>query len=811
MPDAPTRRLAAIVFADMVGYTALMQSDEEGARVQRDRHRAIQNAAVDAHHGEILQYYGDGTLSVFPSAVEAVQCAVEIQANLRDEELIPLRIGVHTGDIVHDQEGVYGDGVNVASRVEGLAAPGGVVISDKVFDEIKNHPELVTVPLGAVRLKNVERLTPVFAVANEGLSVPTEEYVRAKAEGRSVVPGSAATAPMDGARRPKSSHAQTGARFLDRIKKRAGLLLIVLLLAVTAGAYTVFSSGSRAVDSLGPGEGAAAAASERPVIAVLPLVNMSAQEEGEAAFLAAGLHDEILTQLSKIASLDVIARTSVMQYAGTEKTVSEIGGELGAQTVLEGSLMRAGDQVRLNVQLIDAETDTHLWAEIYDREFTVANVFDIQSDLAEQVVRALQARAVPAEQALIAEVPTENLDAYTLHLQGIEAHTRRGFEPADLEFAAAMFTAATDADPEFALAHAWLSITQSFVYLLYDRTEARLVQAREAAEEALRLNPGLPEGHLARAFYHYHRYETEEATRALAVAEAGLPGSANVLTLKSELLLRQRQWDAALAVRERAALLDPMNPEMAMNLAGAYAELGRWDEANVVFDRIMEVHPTFFEAAFVRGWLNYRRTGEGEAGLAALARVPPQVEVFGLRRFFEWLMTEDPEAKIAALERIEQPTLDFGGFWWAPRDLLEGWTYKIVDPGRAERAFQGAVDACLDALEAAPGDPRIHASLGRAYAALGRRVEAIREAQRVVEILPITVDPTFGRDLLEISSIIYAELGMAEEAADAMEGVFSVPGVRPMVTLMGPEFDLVRDHPRIQALIDRAHVLPEDP
>ena len=430
MRKEPTRQLAAIMFADMVGYTALMQENEERARVQRDRHRAIQTAAVNAHHGEVLQYYGDGTLSIFTSAVEAVECAVGIQLSLKDEELIPLRIGVHTGDIVHDQDGVYGDSVNVASRIEGLAAPGGVVVSDKVFDEIKNHPSLSTVSLGPVRLKNVERATPVFAISNEGLSVPTEEYVLAKAAGRSVVPPATAKESAEGAGQPTSLQpGQTPRAFFNKVKGRPGVLVMAILVAVTMAASAIFAWGGREEEPSGSGPGPTALASQRrPIIAVLPFLNMSAQENEDAAFLATGLHDELLTQLSKIAGLDVIARTSVMQYVGTEKTMSEIGRELGASTVLEGSLMRAGDQVRLNVQLIDAETNTHIWADTYDREFTVVNVFDIQSDLADQVALALQARVIPAEQARIAELPTQSLDAYTLYLRGIEAAPRNVVE-----------------------------------------------------------------------------------------------------------------------------------------------------------------------------------------------------------------------------------------------------------------------------------------------------------------------------------------------------------------------------------------------
>ena len=358
------------------------------------------------------------------------------------------------------------------------------------------------------------------------------------------------------------------------------------------------------------------------------------------------------------------------------------------------------------------------------------------------------------------------------------------------------------------MAHAWLSMAHSYEYLYYDRSQTRLVQAREGAQDALRLSPGLPEGHLAKAFDHFQRYENDEAAQALEVAEAGLPGLADVLTLKGELLIRQRDWDGVLATRERAAFLDPLNPDAGVNLAVAYAERNRWEEANAAFDRVLEIHPTFFEAGFVRGWYTWRRTGDGGPGLAALAQVPPDVNVFGLSAFFEWLMTGDREGRIAALEKIDQPTVDFGGFWWAPRALLEGWTYREIDPPRAERAFQEAVDMCLEALEEAPDDPRIHASLGRAYAALGRRDMAVREAEQVVEILPMSVDPSFGRDLLEIVSHIYAELGMVEEAADALEGVFSVPGVPPLVDIMGPDYDLVRNHSRVQALLERYGTAP---
>jgi len=492
-----------------------------------------------------------------------------------------------------------------------------------------------------------------------------------------------------------------------------------------------------------------------------------------------------------------------MQYADTEKTIPTIGRELGVTTVLEGSVMLAGTQVRLNVQLIDTGTGTHLWAETYDREFTVSNVFEIQSDLARNIVGALEAELVPAEEALIADLPTENTEAYSFYLQAKQALDRPGNEPRDLQTAEALLEEAIDADPEFAVAYAALSSTHSYQYLLYDRTAARLTLAGEMADEALRIDSELPGAWAAKAFELYHRYDNEEAARALAMAEAGLPGSAELLALKAELLVRNQDWDAVLETRERAALLDPRNPDLAMNLASAYAEADRWDEAYEIYDKIFELDPTFYAASFQRGWLTWLRTGDGRLGLEALAQIPDAVGLLGLKDFFRWLLTDDVDGKIAALDRIETPISDFGGFWWAPREFLVGWTYQSVDPALAERELRKAAEIANEALESAPGDPRIHMTLGRIYASLGQKDEAIREAKRALEILPISVDPVNGRIMMETASIVFAQLGMAEEAADALETLLLVPGVPPISSILSSDYDRVRDHPRIQAVLQR--------
>jgi serine/threonine-protein kinase len=580
------------------------------------------------------------------------------------------------------------------------------------------------------------------------------------------------------------------------------LLIIALLLAITGGAVAVFAPDGG--PGLATGEiGTTAEARERPAIAVLPFENMSADATEEAAFLALGLHDDLLTKLSKIPSLDVIARTSVMQYTDTEKTIPVIGRELGVHTVLEGSVMRAGGQIRVNVQLIDTRTDAHLWAETYDREFTVENVFAIQSELAQEVVHALQAELAPADRARLEEMPTDNLEAYTLWRRGEDALNRPGWQPEDLETARTMFAQAVEIDPEFVLAHAGLASSLCYLFLYYDRDPDHLAEAWEATERGLEIDSESAEIHSSRAFYYYLIYENDLAMESLARAEAIAPGWAALLNLKSELQRRTWDFNGSLASKERAALLDPRNPELQLGLVEAYAEHDRWAEAEAVMDRLMDTYPDYQEAAFSMAYLEWRHTGDPRPGLRALSELPPESNIYGLRDFFGWLITPETEGRVAALEKIQDPVLDFGGFWWAPRELIEGWTYRELDPTRAERAFNRAIEISLSALERQPGDPRIHAALGSAYAHLGRREEAIEHINLVQEILPITKDPVFGRDLLESVANIYAALGMAEETADALETVFSVPGVKAVPSLFQPEFAKVFDHPRIQALIER--------
>ncbi len=376
MTSKSTRLLAAIMFTDMVGYTALMQEDEHKAKSNRDRHRKTLQESISMHQGKILQYFGDGTLSTFTSAIDAVKCAMEMQIAFQKEPVIPVRIGIHLGDIVITDDEIIGDGVNVASRIESLAVAGSVFISDKVYDEIKNHSSIETQSLKTFEFKNVDKPIEVFAVSNRGLVVPKLEEISGKTK-------------------------------VQRNKPSWILYSVIGLLAIIAG-YYIFNHISKTGTEKGNLEKS---------IAVLPFVNMTNDPEQE--YFSDGITEDILTLLSKVADLRVVSRTSTLQYKNTTKTIPQIGKELGVSTVLEGSVRKSANQVRITAQLIDAKTDEHIWAETYDRE--ISKIFDIQTEVARKILLVLKAKLTSREEKRLDKPITSEITAYDYYLRGTES------------------------------------------------------------------------------------------------------------------------------------------------------------------------------------------------------------------------------------------------------------------------------------------------------------------------------------------------------------------------------------------------------
>ncbi|MGD2216976.1 MAG: tetratricopeptide repeat protein [Gemmatimonadales bacterium] len=534
-------------------------------------------------------------------------------------------------------------------------------------------------------------------------------------------------------------------------------------------------------------------------IAVLPLENLSPDPDNE--FFAAGIHEDILSQLSKIAAVNVISRTSVLQYADTDKDITTIAEELGADGIVEGSVRREGNQVRVVLQLID-KTDVHLWSETYDRDLTVANVFAIQSDIAQQIARALEAELTPDERERIEEIPTDNLEAYEFYLRGMEYWRRPGDLAEDFRSAQRMWEHAVELDPDFALAHAWLSIIHSNIYWFrYDFTEERVRLARAAADRALELDPSLPEGHLALAGYHYYGFRAYgKALEELAIAEQGLPGDAELLATRGFIYRRQGKWEEAIANLQRAADLDPRDATLVAELGDTHRFLRRYDEAERYYDRALTIEPEYEDAAYRRAEIGLLRDGD----LGPLrAYVSAHLDAHLVRRWLE-VLNRDYPAALAALSQLEDEIIE-GQYAYDPKSLYSGLTHLYAgQTDLARAAFDSACVILEPAVAERPDDYRRRVSLGLAYAGLGMKQTAVREGQMAVDLLPMSKDAFFAPGPLIGLAQVYTLVGDYDAAIDLLDYLLSIPSSMSVPGLrLSPIYDPLRDHPRFQALLEQ--------
>jgi serine/threonine-protein kinase len=545
-------------------------------------------------------------------------------------------------------------------------------------------------------------------------------------------------------------------------------------------------------------EGVGAAAETRKSIAVLPFENLSPDPDNE--FFTDGIHDEIIVQLGKIASLRVISRTSVMEYKGRSENLRTIAEELAVTNILEGAVRRANGRVRITTQLMDAVADKHLWAEVYERN--LSDVFAVQSDVAQQVAAAVGAELTAAERESIEDRPTDNLEAYEFYLRGMEYWRRPGYLAEDYRSAQRMWEQAVELDPSFALAHVWLSIMHSETYMVgHDFTEERLGLARAAADRALELDPDLPQAHLALGYYYYYGFRAyDQALEELVQAEQGLPGDAELLAARGWIYRRQGKWEEAIANLQRAAELDPRNATLFLELGHTHGFLRRYDEAERYYDKALAIEPEYEEAAYSRARNRYRRDGDLELLRAYVSAYP---DAHLMRRSLEVLNRNYPAA-LAALSQLEDEiiTSSYGNF---PPSLYSGLIHLYA--GQTELA-RAAFDSARVFHEAAASrlsdDPGLHWNLGAVYAGLGMKEAAVREGQMAVDLMPISRDayaaPTYLLGLAQVHSMV----GDYEAAIDLLDYLLSIPSSVSVPYLrLHPIWDPLRDHPRFQALLEK--------
>jgi len=558
----------------------------------------------------------------------------------------------------------------------------------------------------------------------------------------------------------------------------------------------------------------------RASVAALPFANLSADEEDR--YFADGVHEEILTRLSKIGALRVISRTSVMGYRDSEMRLGDIADELGVRYVLEGSIRRGANVLRVTAQLIDAETDEHLWAETYDRPRE--DLLAIQSDVAQRIAEALHAELTPEEQARIAARPTADMEAYDLYLRALD-YGRIG-DAADHEaqgrnwrLAVDLLERVVERDPEFALAWAALGYRHvELVWFGHDPTDARRELARRAVERAVELAPDLGEARLAKGWYHYHGYRDYDAALAEAERAAASLRDPSLAVLIASVERRKGNYEAALREFRRAAEVDPRNAAWPREVAGTAAwGLGRLDEAREAFARARSLAPDWAAVYTERAQVEMLLAADPEAAereLAAWERIGAATEpAFVIARFDLAFLLRDPDAALQALETAGGTVLDLQD-QVVPVPLLRAQALELA--GRTDEASAG-YDRATEALEARAVDQPDYVgvlqTLALARAGAGDPEGARAAADRILELVPIELDRYVGPMAAQVAAIALARAGERDDAMAVLESIaplrYSGKLTTPRMLRTHPHWDGLRDHPRFEAVVAVANPVAE--
>ena len=658
----------------------------------------------------------------------------------------------------------------------------GATVESIVHQHIAVEPRPVTELRPAVPAEVVAALSRVLSKAPADRFSPAAQFAEALAKRESAAVVSAPT-PVT---RPALSSWRVPA-------------LIGMVLVVVVGVGLVVGRWTRPTPTGEPGHPLTA-------IAVLPFQNLSA--DGPHAYFAGGLHDELLTQLAKVAALSLRGRTSVMGYVGTTKSIKQIAEELEVGALVEGSVQVVGDRLRVNVQLIDAATDEHLWAESYDR--TLDDAFAIQSDVAQRVVAAVGATLGGSEQQSLAEAPTANAEAYRFYLQGREYDTRPGDLKQNLEAAQQLYERAVALDPSFALARAALSEAHGWMYWWrYDPSPARAARQLEEAEAALRLAPDLPQAHVAMGRAHYiGRRDWRGALDEFAIALQGLPNDADLWERIGWAHRRLGNWNEVLSAFEKATQLNPRDANLFFDVGGyTFFAMHRYAEAVRVLDRALNLAPDLHGAAVLKGRAYVLWQGQLDTLRAALSRIPGDAELGsqGTRSaqhvaLLHW--ERRAESLLQALMAANVTVFE-GTEFFLPRSLYAGWAHRLRGEGEAAEAAFDSARLLLDSVLAVlPDDWRVHAARGLALAGLGRRQEALREARWLQQWVVYRGDAFSGPFWAEDRARILAQVGEADAALDEIERLLAGPSWLSVHMLrLDPIWDPLRDNPRFQALL----------
>src|SRR5262245_304018 len=783
-------QIGHVLFMDLVGYSTLLL-DEQRQYLEHltEIVRGTEQVRNAKEAGKLIRLpVGDGMALVFFDSPEApVRCAIEISKKLKEYPQLKLRMGIHSGPInevrdVNDSANVAGAGINLAQRVMDCGDDKHILLSKRVAEDLGHSREWSPFlhDLGECTVKHG---VPIFlvnfcgdGVGNPGLPKMVQQSQSDQAD------KAAAGRPVRSFRTVYLAIAAT-----------------ILLFAAAVVSIWLYSR-QKSVATL----------PEEKSIAVLPFENFSPEKDN--AFFAQGIQDEIITTLSRIRGLRVISRTSTARYSSAPENLPEIARQLRVSNVLEGSVQKAGDRVHINVQLIRADGDAHLWAQSYDRQLT--DIFGVETEVAKMIADSLQATLSPQEKASVETKPTRNADAYVFYLRANQISRNPDTLLEDYKTAEKLYTQAIELDPNFALAHARLASVCAEVFRYYEPTESWRTKARAEVETALRLQPNLAEGHFALGqCIYWMDQDYDRALEQFEIASRLSPSNAATRRLVAAIKRRQGKWQAALEAYERVAKLDPQDPITARELMYTNSSMRRWPEAARWVEQMRALAPTSLVAKIQRGYVNFNWKGDTRLLKSLLDEIPAGVDPDGSVTAARWdvaMLQRDFSAAKKVLETSSANEISYSVAGLTPKTFLEGCTYVAQgDKASAQNAFEQARPVFEAAVEEAPESAERHASLGWLYALMGRKNDAIKEGQRAVELKPESKDAVDGALMNGYLALIYARVGENDLAIPLIERLLATPGAVDSadysITINDLkhrwEWDPIRDDPRFKQLI----------
>ncbi|PYL70514.1 MAG: hypothetical protein DMF22_09185 [Verrucomicrobia bacterium] len=803
-PDLPLE-IAHLLLIDVVGYSTLLVNEQIELLQELNQivHGTQSFRAAEAIGKLIRVPTGDGmALLFFRSPEEPVRCALEISRALQDHPRIQLRMGIHSGPVapvrdVNEQTNMTGSGINVAQRVLDCGDGGHILLSGHVAEDLADyrHWQPYLHDLGECEVKHGLRLH-LFNLYKDGLGNPQ-------------VPEKLT---------PRWKHKPALVRRVSPPRWPKPLLVVALVVsavALIASSLVFFNRASSPPTTSPLSEETASKATvlvPEKSIAVLPFENRS--EEKANAYFADGVQDEILARLSKVADLKVISRTSTQHYKSAPENLPEIAKQLGVAHILEGSVQKRGDAVRVNVRLVKAANESHLWADTFDRKLT--DIFSVESEVAKAIADQLRAKLSGQEEQVIAAKPTDNVEAYDAYLRGLAYTLKTGTNtPAYYLAAQKYLREAVRLDPKFALAWALLSLVDARGYISVNLqpTVALREETRQAAETALTLQPNLSEALHAKAFYHYaclKDYDT--AVRYFEQARQFLPNNSRIPQSLAYVARRRGEWDRSEAYFNEAERLDPRNVSLLAQHALSYTMLRRFPEAVRKLDQVLDIIPDDADTLSTKAAI---AQAEGDLPRAS-ALLAPLRPAAGLAQALETqvyqaILERRPAEIVSRLKEIlAKPDPALGYFNGELRFYL-GWAQEVAgDHAGAQESWRQTRSELESFLKEQTENRRLVEHLALTNMGLGDKVATLTLTERAMAANPIERDAVSGAAPIEVLARVAARMGEPDRAIVALQKLLSVPGegalaenipLTPALLRLDPMFDPLRNDPRFEKIV----------